>query len=121
MQGLQLSLHCPTPGVLGSASFALAFWCSVKCSQGNIVLFSMDDMPNPLPKPSHEGVCHTVLVAHAQKVLVGDGSGARICVVFSVGAWCERLIASVHQFLLYASTQNHLAGWTGHSSGTVSV
>ena len=75
MQGLQLSLHCPTPGVLGSSSFTSTLWCSVKCSLGDVVLLSTNYMPNPFPSSSHEDGSHVFLFTQVKKVLIGDGFG----------------------------------------------
>ena len=82
MKVLELSLHCLSPGVLGSTSFALAVWCPVKGSLGDVALLSTDYMANPVPSPSHKDGSQVVLIAQAKKVLVGDGFGPEYSLYF---------------------------------------
>lgn len=68
IQGLQLSLRCPTPGVLGLASFLLTVWCALKGSWRNVVLLSVCDMPNPFPTPSPKDGRHVFLFTQVKNV-----------------------------------------------------
>ena len=62
IKGLRLSLHSSAPGVLGSSSFSLSFWCPMEGYVCDVVEFSSEHIPDPSPSPSHENGVHALLM-----------------------------------------------------------